>query len=222
MDTELQIPKPDNLANAQSSSSKVSATHHLVFGLVSLLVLVAGIGAVYLWQHHKVNELNDKLNNYQAALIKDSRISLDKLNALMALPNVVEDSANSPTDLIAFLGANNTQCYKGNQDGYFKVVAQANDQFAKMQYGCAAKGSSTPQGPSPTYILARKTNNEWSTISPTNQWLTVNGQELPSCTMVNSNKVSKLVTPECWNGPAVTGSTDVNSKSYSTVPVTNP
>jgi hypothetical protein len=180
------------------------------------------MGAVYLWQHHKVNVLSDKLSNYQATLVKDSKISLDELSALQALPNIVEDSASSPADLIAFLGADNTQCYKNDGSGYYKVVAQARDQFAKMQYGCTAKAGSTPLGSSPSFILAKKTNNKWSLISPTNQWQPINGQDLPSCNMVNGSKVSKLVTPQCWNEPSSTRSGTSSLKDLSVVSVTNP
>jgi hypothetical protein len=196
--------------------------HHLIFGLVSLVILLAGMGSVYTWQHHNVERLDNQLNNYQATLVKDSKISLDELTALRSLPNIVVDDANSPTDLIAYLGANNTQCYKDYGSGYFKVIAQTNDQFAEMQYGCTAKGGTTPLGASPAHILAKKTGNTWSLISPTDQWLPMNGLDTPSCTMVNDNKVSKLVTPQCWQGPALTSPGTVNFKAYSVVAVTNP
>jgi type II secretory pathway pseudopilin PulG len=222
VDTELQsstaIPQP----SGQPSNKVPSNTHHLVFGLLSLAVLIVGMSMVYLWQHHKVNELNTQLNNYQDALVKDSKISLDNLNALTALPNTVVDTTNSPTDLIAFLGADNTQCYKGNGSGYYKVVAQANDQFAKMQYGCTAKDGTSPLGASPAFILAKKTNNKWGLISPTNQWLPINGQDEPSCPMVNNNKVSKLVTPQCWQGPALSSSNSTNNQQRAVISVTNP
>ena len=223
MDRETQTTKTvDAQRHVPDLNKTVSTTHHLVFGFLSLLVLLVGMGAVYLWQHHKVNALSSQLNNYQATLVKDSKISLDNLNALMALPNIVVDTANSPTDLIAFLGADNTQCYKGNGGGYYKVVAQANDQFAKMQYGCTTKDGTSPLGSSPTYILAKKTNGKWSLISPSNQWLPFGGRDIPSCTMVNDNKVSKLVTPQCWQGPALSSPSTVNLKAYSVEAVTNP
>jgi hypothetical protein len=125
---------------------------------------------------------------------------------LSALPNTVDDTANSPVDLIAFLGSDNTQCYKTRGNGYYKIVAEGNGKFAKMQYGCTLPGGSIPFGP-PTYILAIKTTGKWHLISPTDQWAMVNGQELPSCKMVNDNKVSKLVTPECYIQSAPGGST---------------
>jgi uncharacterized Tic20 family protein len=223
VDTETQTTTTINTQHSAPGSNKtVSATHHLMFSLLGLLVLIIGMGSVYVWQHHKVNTLSDQLNNYQATLVKDSKISLDNLNALMALPNIVVDTVNSPTDLIAFLGADNTQCYKGNGSGYYKIVAQTNDQFAKMQYGCTAKDGTTPLGSSPTYILAYKIIGKWSLISPTNQWLPINGQDTPSCTMVNNNKVSKLITSQCWQGPALTSPSTINTKAYSIEAVTNP
>lgn len=222
MDTETQTTTINTPQSATSSNKKVSITHHLLFSLLSLLVLIVGMGSVYVWQHHKVNELNNQLNNYQTTLVKDSKISLDNLNALTALPNIVEDITNSQTDLIAFLGADNTQCYKAGGSGYYKVVSQASDQFAKMQYGCTANGGTTPLGSPPTYILAKKTNAKWSLISPTNQWQPINGQDTPSCTMVNDNKVSKLVTPQCWQGPALSSSNDNSNQQRTVVTVTNP
>lgn len=216
-------PYPSVTQNSGQPSNKVpSKAHHLVFALVSLIVLIVGMGAVYIWQHHKVNELNNQLNNYQNALIKDSKLSLGNLNALTALPNIVIDKANTPTDLIAFLGADNTQCYKGGGNGYYKIVAQANDHFAKMQYGCTAKNGTSPQGSLPAYILAKKTNNKWELISPTNQWMPFNGVAEPSCTMVNDNKVSKLVTPQCWQGPVLTSPSSTSSQKRTVVNVTNP
>ncbi len=208
--------------NEFGKTRTVGISHHLVFSLLSLLIMALGMSAIYVWQHHKVNALNAELNNYQATLVKDSKISLDNLNTLMALPNIVIDTANSPADLIAFLGADNTQCYKADGSGYYKVVAQVNDQFAKMQYGCTTKNGTTSLGSSPAYILAKKMNDTWSLISPTNQWLPVNGQGLPSCSMVNDNKVSKIVTPQCWQEPALTSPSISNLKSYSVEAVTNP
>ena len=111
MDTETQTTTPINAQHDASGANKaVSTTHHLMFSLLGVVVLIIGMGSVYAWQHHKVNALNNQLNNYQATLVKDSKLSLDNLNALTALPNIVVDVANSPTDLIAFLGADNTQC----------------------------------------------------------------------------------------------------------------
>lgn len=223
MGTETQTTEPVDAGHGTvGQNGKVSMSHHMLFGLLSLIVLLVGMEAVYLVQQHRVNTLSSQLNNYQSTLVKDSEISLDNLDALTALPNVVVDAANSPTDLIAFLGADNTQCYKGGGSGYYKVLAQANDQSAKMQYGCTAKGGTTPLGSSPSHILAKKTNAKWTLISPTNQWLPINGQDLPSCAMVNNNKISKLVTPQCWQGPA-SGTPGNNTSSHHTVvQVTNP
>ena len=204
----------------QPISSLQNRRHRLVFQMISLLILVIGMSSIYCWQHQKVVTLQRQVNNMQSALIKDSRISLDKLNALEALPNVVVDTANSPTDLIAFLGSDNTQCYKNYGSGYYKVVAQVRGEFAEMQYGCTAKGGVTPLGPAPDYILARKTNTAWQIISPTNQWLPINNQSIPSCKMVNDNAVSMLLTPTCWQGPALGSGESDNARSV--IKVTNP
>jgi hypothetical protein len=222
MDTEIQSTTQAPQTNERPTYYAPSNSHRLVFGLLSLLILIVGMCAVYFWQHEQVEQLNSKLDNYQATLVKDSKISLDYLNALSALPNIVVDKANSPTDLIAFLGSDNTQCYKNNGSGYYNVVAQADDQFAKMQYGCTSKDGNSPLGTSPSFILAKKTNNKWSLISPTNQWQVVNGQDEPSCTMVNDNKFSKLVTPQCWQGPILGSSNSNNNQQITIVSVSNP
>jgi hypothetical protein len=191
-------------SNISVTSNTKNLAHHLGFGLVSLAIVILAASTVYLWQHQKVNSLNEQIANMQLALKKSASISLDNLTARLALPNIVADSANSPTDLIAFLATDNTQCYKNDGgSGYYKVMAQDNDLFAKMDYGCTAKGGSTPLDKSPAYILAKKTNNKWSLISPTNQWLVIADQQVPSCKMVNDNKVSKLITPQCWQGPGL-------------------
>jgi hypothetical protein len=221
MDTETQNTNISDGSDTVKVGKAVSAKHHLIYGLIYLIVLIVGMGSVYLWQHHKVNDLNNQLNDYQTTMIKDSKISLDNVNAVIALPNTVVDTASSPTDLIAFLGADNTQCYKANENGYFKVISQVNDQFAKMQYGCSAKNSTTPLGTSPAYILAKKTDGKWSLISPTNQWLPINGQDVPSCIMVNTNKVSKLITPQCWQGVVLNSSDSFNPNDVTVMPVTN-
>jgi hypothetical protein len=159
----------------------------------------------------------------QSDSVKSAAISLSNLKARLALPNVVIDDANSPADLIAFLGANNTRCYMGAGSGYFKVIATTSDTFAKMQYGCTLKNSTDVIGRFPAYILAKKVNTSWSLINPTNQWLSFNNQVIPSCTMVNANKISKLVTPQCWSGPALSSNTSVTDTSTrSVIPVTNP
>jgi hypothetical protein len=219
MDVETQ--REPNLPSRSTQNSKIpSVSHHLIFGLSGLLILIVGMSAVYLWQHQKVNLLNAQVNNMQLALVKDSKISLDNLNALTALPNVVVDTTNSSADLIAFLGSDNTQCYKQGDVGYFKIIAYDSDQFAEMEYGCSAKGSNAAISPSNAFILAKKVNDGWSLINPTNQWLSINGQDLPSCTMVNDNKVSKLVTPQCWEGLALVSPTN-NIGAHTVITVTN-
>lgn len=222
MDTKILSTAQAPQHNKQTIDKAASKSYLLVYVLFGLLVLILGMSAVYFWQHQKVNQLNSKLDNYQATLVKNSNISLDYLNALSALPNIVVDKANSPTDLIAFLGSDNTGCYKSNESGYYIVVAQANDKFAKMQYGCTAKDDNLQFGSTPSLILAKKTNNKWSLISPTNQWKVISGQDEPSCAMVNDNKVSKLVTPQCWEESTLGGSDSNGKQQISVVSVSNP
>lgn len=105
------------------------------------------------------------------------------------------DPANSPADLVAFLGYYNTGCYKqNNESGYYKIVVHTADKFAK------------------------KVNNAWQLVSLTNQWLMINEQDVPSCSMINESLISKLVTPQCWQEPT---SNNSDTKPI-VVPVVNP
>ena len=187
-----------------------SRQHHIIFSSVSLIILVIAVSLVYFWKQQEVNSLNTQLANASTAVNNQKAQVTDGDKALSSLPNRIEDVAHSPIDLIAFLGADNTQCYKQQNSGYFKVVSQANDQFAEMQYGCTTSGSATPSG-TPTYILAKKVGDKWQLISPTDQWsFTITGKSVPSCKIVNDNKISMLVAPQCFAG-------DVSSPSIQQV-----
>ena len=97
IDTETTATKAiDTQRSTLDLNKTVSTTRHLIFGLLSLLVLIVSMGAVYLWQHHKVDALSNQLNNYQATLVKDYKISLYNLNALTALPNIGVDAVTNP------------------------------------------------------------------------------------------------------------------------------
>lgn len=59
---------PINSAPTQTISQQqppknksIGKTHHIVFGLISLVVLMALVGGVYEWQHKKVESLNQQL-----------------------------------------------------------------------------------------------------------------------------------------------------------------
>jgi len=190
---EITSPRPTQ----QTGNSNLS---RILLSLFGLIILVGAMGAVYFWQHQEVSSLNAQVAGLNTAVNNQKDQVADREKALSSLPNKVVDVASSPIDLIAFLAADNTQCYKQQNDGYFKVLAQANDQFAEMQYGCTTSGAAAPSG-TPAYILAKKVSNKWQLISPTNQWwVTQDGQPVPSCTMVNDNKVSKLVATQCFVG----------------------
>lgn len=181
--------------------------------ILAAVITVAVAAVIYFWKQQEITALTDKVTGLTAA-VGDQRAQVANWERVLAtLPNKVEDASDSPVDLIAFLATDNTQCYKDQGNiGYYKILAHANNQFAKMRYGCVAKDAATPAG-SPTYILAKKVDGKWQLISPTNEWLAKSATEsVPSCTMVNDNRVSKLVTPQCF----------IDSQSPTFQAVTNP
>ncbi len=189
------------------SPPAVKHGHKLILFCLFVLVAAACAGGVYAWQHKKITSLNSQLTNLNAQLS-------DQQAAFSALPNIVDVASSGTADLTAFLGSDNTQCYKqpSSGKGWFKINKEVNDQFAQMQYGCQNSYSSS----TPTHILAIKTNGQWALISPTNQWTTVNGVDYPSCTMINDNKISKSLEPKCavqttTNGTAQTTLQDVTN-----------
>jgi hypothetical protein len=197
----------------QNPAHQQAHSHGLSYLL--LVVAIAFIGVVYLWQHGKVVDSTKQATSLSAALEDQNAQTADREKALSSLPNTVIDAGSSSVDLIAFLGSDNTQCYKetGSSKGYYKVVKEVSGKFAKMQYGCVVAEGSAPSGP-PSYILAKKLDNKWQTISPTNQWSTVDGANLPSCKMINDNK---LLEPKCY---AAQPGADPSKPTVE--PVTNP
>jgi len=201
-----QAPTTNPQPAPQPARSNRSVLTMLVWPVVAVLV-VAG---VYYWQHKKVNDLNVKVTNLTSQLSTSSAQAAGSQKALAALPNTVKDTTGSGStiDLSLSLGANNTGCYKNTDTpiGWFQIVKETNDAFAKMQYGCVSPTQTTPTGTA-TYLLAKKTSTAWQTISPTNQWVTVSGATYPTCTMLNDNKFTKQIEPKCATGTTANGQT---------------
>lgn len=184
--------------------------------LLLLIAAIACIGIVYFWQNAKVEDATKQTTSLSAALKDQKAQTADRDKALTSLPNTVIAPSGSSTDLIAFLGSDDTQCYKSsNSKGYYKVVKEAAGKFAKMEYGCVVGENNAPSGPL-THILAKKLDSKWQTINPTGQWSMLNGENLPSCKMINDHKVSKLLEPKCYDQPKA-GSDKLTVES-----VTNP
>ena len=80
----------------RTSDATVSAAHHLLFGLASLLVVVVAAGAVYVWQHHKVTTLNTQIKDDHAALTKDAALSLDPYVRLKRCPILWKTAQTAP------------------------------------------------------------------------------------------------------------------------------
>ena len=62
------VPEEPNIKKNNSSNT----SHHLVFSLISLIVLLVAVGGVYYWQHNKVNSLNNQLTIAKASVISKS------------------------------------------------------------------------------------------------------------------------------------------------------
>jgi hypothetical protein len=197
----------------ETKAQKSAHSHVLHYSL--LVVAIALIGVACLWLCRKAGDSAQQAADVSAALVAQKAQTADREKALASLPNTVVTEVSASVGLIAFLGSENTQCYKaGNDKGYYKVVKEIAGKFAKMQYGCVAGEGGIPPG-GHNYILAKKLE-KWQTISPTNQWSAVDGENLPSCKMINDNKVSKLLEPKCYGQP------DVHSGKPTVVLVTNP
>ena len=55
----MDVEPTNNVPTAHDSTlgnSGIATKHHLIYGFISLVVLVLGMGSVYFWQHSKVNK----------------------------------------------------------------------------------------------------------------------------------------------------------------------
>jgi hypothetical protein len=187
-----QTSQPVNKPPATPAASPSTARYgkHFLLGYLLIIVLALTAGGVYAWQHNQVKQLK--------ADLKESQVQLqDREAALAGFPNVLDDSNDATIDLLAFLGGDNTQCYKAEGErGYYNVIDEVDGKFAKMEYGCVDESQKSPSG-SPSYILAVK-DKAWKLVSPTNQWATIHGQVYPNCQMIDDNDISKKLEPTCY------------------------
>ena len=176
----------------QPAKSNRSVLTMLAWPVVAVLV----IAGVYYWQHKKVNDLNSKLSSANSQLATTKAQTGAQLTS--SLKDQVVGTVGSSVDLVSFLGSDSSTCSanKATPTGWYQVVKEVSDNFAKMQYGCISSGQTAPSGGA-AYILADKASGSWKLISPTNQWVTVNNVEYPTCTMINDNKFTKQIEPKC-------------------------
>ncbi|HEU4966350.1 MAG TPA: hypothetical protein VFT53_02620 [Candidatus Saccharimonadales bacterium] len=102
---------------------------------------------------------------------------------------VIADASTSPS-LVNFLKYDYTGCSK--DAGYYKVFKEVPGRFAEMSYGCAGTIPEMPR----SYIIAMNAGGSWTFISPTNNMDNTTG--VPSCLIVDMFKVSKALSPRCW------------------------
>jgi outer membrane murein-binding lipoprotein Lpp len=62
MDQHIPNTQVNKDVQKNSTHSRISVKHHLVFSLLSLLFLVAAVIAVYFWQNTKVNKLKQQVS----------------------------------------------------------------------------------------------------------------------------------------------------------------
>lgn len=76
----------------------------------------------------------------------------------------------------------------GCESAFYEVSQYTKDESqVLLKYGC-----DFPSAP----MYAVKTNNEWKTISPTNQFSTTG---IPLCSYVNQYEISKEIAPVCYD-----------------------
>lgn len=112
--------------------------------------------------------------------------------------NRVDGADKASEALVAFLKEDYSGCEIGSADGegqgYYNVVKELPNRFALLNYGCVT--SDTPeQDNSTTFMIAIKLGEEWSLISPTNHF---NENGVPSCLMVDMFRISKEISPQCF------------------------
>jgi len=105
--------------------------------------------------------------------------------------NTVTNNIGASKELVAFLENDYWGC---QTNGEYKIIKEVRDRFALMQYGCTGDGSINT--PNPPTIIGIKLADGWSLISSANYHMNNNGQ--PSCLLVDLFKVSKELTPKCF------------------------
>jgi hypothetical protein len=113
MDNQPQLPQP-NIQPPKLTLDNKTYKRSLNLLVLIILFLILCVVGVYLWQHHKVNQLNDKVSNYQAALIKDSKTSLLNLelgqvsNSSLSIASADQTLNNFYTKYIASANSTST------------------------------------------------------------------------------------------------------------------
>jgi hypothetical protein len=142
------LPSPSQQPQMQSQQAPVSPKKSkLAAMLTSLLVivLIAGVAGIYVWQHNQVNQDNIKLDNLQAQLrVTDAESKNSTTNAVAA-----GDYLTIPNYNIRFKlsSAISDAYYKLNSDGYIVLSVHKFDSNPDLA-NCAASSdaNSTAQG----------------------------------------------------------------------------
>ncbi len=123
------------------------------------------------------------------------RLEEDKIND-PGDKNVIVSGVAASSDLTQFLENSYSGCAIGSaaesvfQPGYFKVRKEITNRFALVGYGCA-DGEFLDK----TLSIAIKLADGWRFISTTNN---MNDEGIPSCLVVDMFKISKELTPQCF------------------------
>jgi hypothetical protein len=109
--------------------------------------------------------------------------------------NIILSGAAS-NELTQFLENSYSGCEIGSSDAsifapaYLKIKSEVQNRYALINYGCADDHIIDK-----TFSIAIKLADGWRWISTTNN---MNEQGVPSCLVVDMFKISKLLTPKCY------------------------
>jgi hypothetical protein len=160
--------------------------------LVLVLVLVA-LGA-----YHSLRTLAPKTTTTTTAVAASGKKSIPLLVSSTLAGNVtITNSQLASSDLISFLQADVSGCLANPQYGnaWYSVAREVNKAQALVQYACQNNHVFTT---SKVYLAAVKQGSakSWLFTLPATDWV----GSVPSCTMADTYKLSKKLTPACWTG----------------------
>ena len=132
------------------------------------------------------------------AFLQYSAQNLPRINSskYSVKANRVDATAGHAADLVAFLRHDYSGCEVDTDDasvtGYYKIVKEVPNRFALLDYGCTNDESALAGD---YKIIAMKLGTTWATLSPTDN---MREDGTPSCLLVDTFKVSKRLTPKCY------------------------
>lgn len=181
-------------------------TKTLLSVLVVILTIVASILSVYIYISRNNTDVNDTATNTSTSTTGPY------VNVGLLQFDIVDGKGTKRTDaafinMKAFLDREsaNSRCGVSGSagPGYVSVVASTTDQKQLLlAYGCVQAGAK---------MYAVNINNEWKTISPTNEF---NNFEIPGCYYLDHNNISPEIGPVCANGYDTTTGLITGSPKY--------